>query len=104
MMEGKKYLGKRSIKGATNDYFIFENWFDSNRSDKCAMNVGNGMVYMVKTNTRVLCMDTINNMKNYRPGVPHLALNSKSTVPKDRMLIYIGYKYNSRMVLSFVDT
>ena len=46
------------------ELFIFESWFDSERSSKAAMYVGSNIINMVKTNTNVLK----DNTKNIRNG------------------------------------
>ena len=68
------------------------------------MNVGADMFGMVKTNTKVLCKDTIYKITKYCPGGSYLLLKRKCVVPRDRFLISIGYKYNARQFLSFIDT
>ena len=59
---------------------------------------------MVKTNTKGFCKDTIEQLTKGWPGGSFLALRSKTMVPGGRLLIYIGYKYNVREVLSFIVT
>ena len=44
-------MDKRNIKGATKDYFLFENWFASKRSSEAAMYVGSDIIDILKTNT-----------------------------------------------------
>ena len=59
---------------------------------------------MVKTNTKVLCKDTIKNITNDWTGGYYLTLKRNYTVTRYRMLIAIGYKYNKKNDLSFVTT
>ena len=54
---------------------------------------------MVKTNTKGLCKNTIDNIKNYLPVGSYLMLSSKPVVPGSRPLISIGCKYHTRKVL-----
>ena len=68
-VEEKKVLGQRDVKGDTRDYFILESWFASKRLDGTDMYVGADMVGMVKTNTKVLFKDNIENIKKDWPGV-----------------------------------
>ena len=56
-MEVTKGLGKRNRKGATRDFF--GSWFASKRSDEAVMDVGYGVIGMIKTNTKVFCKDTV---------------------------------------------
>ena len=62
------------------------------------------MIGMVKTNTKVLCKDTIENLTKDFPGGSYLVLERKSVVSGDRMLISIGYNYNTWKVLSLIST
>ena len=50
------------------------------------------LIGMVKTKTKVLCKDTIDELTKDWPGGSYLVLRRKSMVPRDRPLIYIGYK------------
>ena len=61
VIETTKGSGKRNAKGATNDCFIFESWFSSKRSAYAAISVGEDKLCMVKPNTKVLCMEGIEN-------------------------------------------
>ena len=62
------------------------------------------LIGMVKTNTKGLCKETIEKLTKDWPGGSYLVLRSNHMVPGDRPLIDIGYKYNSRKVLSFIVT
>ena len=55
-------LGQRNIKCATKDCLLFESGFASNISYEAVMDVGSEIVGIFKTNTKVLCKDTINNL------------------------------------------
>ena len=59
MMEATKGIGKKSIKGRTNDCFLFDSWFASNKTAEDVMGVGSELIGMVKTNTKGLFEDTI---------------------------------------------
>ena len=102
-MEATKGLFKRNAKGDKNDCFLFESWFASKRSAEDVINVGADMIGMVKNNKKGFCKDTINNMTKYRPGGSYLIPKMKSTVPGERPLIDIGYKYNAQKVLYFIN-
>ena len=56
---------------------------------------------MAKTNKKGFCKDTIEKLTKNWPGVSYLVLSSKPMVPRDRLLIAIGWKYNAQKVLSF---
>ena len=64
--------------------------------------VGAELIGMMKTNTKGLCKETIGKLTKDWPGGYYLVLRSKPIVPRDRPLIYIGYKYNAQKVLSFI--
>ena len=66
--------------------------------------MGAELIGMVKTNTKGLCKETIENLTKKWPGGSYLVLRSKPMVPGGRPLIAIGYKYNARKVLSFIVT
>ena len=59
---------------------------------------------MVKTNTKLFFMATIVNITKYWPGGYYVVLRSNTMVPEVRPIIYIGYNYNVRKVLSFSVT
>ena len=61
-------------------------------------------IFMVKTNTKVFCKDTIEKLSKDWPGGSYIVLKSKHMVPGERSLIAIGYKYNVRRVVSFIVT
>ena len=102
--EGTKGLGQRNGKGATKDFFIFDCWFASKRSDEASIYVGDDIIDMVKINTKIFCKDNIENLINYWQRGSYLVLKSKPMVPGDRQLIAIGYNYNSQKILSLVAT
>ena len=68
------------------------------------MELGAELISKVKTNTKVLCKEKIQKLTKNWPGGSYLVLRSKPMVPGGRPLIAIGYKYNSRKVLSFIVT
>ena len=68
------------------------------------MEIGSELIGTVKTNTKVFCKETIENLTKDWPGGSYLVLRSKPMVPGYRPLIAIGYKYNARKVLSFIVT
>ena len=68
------------------------------------MDVGAEIIGMVKTNIKGLCKETIDNMAKDWPGGSYLALNRKCMVPRDRLIMTIGYNYNTYKFLYFVST
>ena len=68
------------------------------------MELGAKLIGMVKTNTKVFCKETIENLTKNCPGGSYPVLSSKPMVPGGRPLIAIGYKYNARKVISFIVT
>ena len=90
IMGATKGLGQRGIKWSTKDYFIFDSWFYSKRLVEYSMGIGTDMVGMVTTNTKGLCKDTIDNIKNDCPGASYLTPKRKYVVPGDRLIIDKG--------------
>ena len=68
------------------------------------MEVGDELIGIVKTNTKGLCKDTIENLTKDWPGGPYLVLSNNLIVPVGRPIIYIGYNYNSQKVIYFIVT
>ena len=68
------------------------------------MDIGVDLNGMVKTNTKGLCKEIIDNITKYWPGSFYLLLRSKPMVPGGRTIIDIGYKYNVREIISFIVT
>ena len=68
------------------------------------MEVGTEFIGMVKTNNKLFCKEIIEKLTKDWSGGYYLVLRSKPMVPGGRPLIAIGYKYNTRKVLSFIVT
>ena len=83
-------------------FFRFDRWFASKKAVEAVIEVGAKLIGMVKTNTKVFCKDTIENLKRYCPGGSYLVLGSKPMLPRYRPLIDIGYKYNAWKILSLL--
>ena len=66
------------------------------------MEVSAELIGVVKTNTKGLCKYTIEKRTNDWTGGSYLVLSSKPMVPRGRLRIAGGYKYNARKVLSFI--
>ena len=56
----------------------------------------------MKTNTKVFFKAAIEGLMKYWPGVSYIVLRSNVMVPGERLIISIGYRYNSGKVLSFI--
>ena len=66
------------------------------------MGVVADIIGVVKTNTKGLCKETIDNPKNYWQVGSYLVLRSKPMVPRGRKIIDIGDKYNVGEVIYFI--
>ena len=103
-MKATKGIGRKYRKGATKDCFIVDSWFPSKKLAEAAMEVGDELIGIVKTNTKGFCKETIENITKDWPGSSYLMLRSKPMVPVGRPLLAIGYKYNTWKVLYFIVT
>ena len=54
IMEATKGLDHRYLKGATNDCFIFDSWFEPKSLEESTTDVSAHMVVMIKINTKGL--------------------------------------------------
>ena len=61
-MEATKGIGQKYRKQATEDYLLFDSWLYSKESTEYATEVGTKLVDMIKTNTKGLCKDKIDNL------------------------------------------
>ena len=95
MTEATKGVGQRDTKGDTKDFFISDSWFSSNNLAESATDIGEYMIGMVKIDTKGFFKDTIQNITNDCPGYSYLVLRSKTMIPRGRLIIAIGYKYNT---------
>ena len=59
---------------------------------------------MFKTNTTLLCKDTIEKLEKDWPGVSYLMLKKRSMAPGDRPIISVVYNYNVQKVFYFIST
>ena len=103
MMEATKGICKKYIKGGKKDCFLFDSWFASKKAAEAAIEVCTKFIGMVKKNTKGFCKETIENITKDWPGGSYLVLRINPMVPRDKPLISIGCKYNTRKVLSFID-
>ena len=99
IVEDKKELGQRYLKGAMRYCFIFDSCFSSKKLSEVVMDIGAYIIFMVKTNTKIFCKESIEKPKKDWMGVSCLVFNRKSAVIRDRPIIAIGYKHNAHMVL-----
>ena len=102
--EEKKGIGQKYRKRAKKDCLIFDGWLSSNKAEEAAMEVGAQLVCIVKTNTKGFFKENIEKLTNYWSGGSYLVLRSNHMVPRGRLLIAIGYKYNVRKVIYFIVT
>ena len=102
MTEATKWIGQKSVKGGTKDFFLFDSWFDYKKASESAMELGDEFIGVVKTNTKGFCKETIKKLTKYCLGGYYLVLRIKPMVPGGRPLISIGYKYNGWKVLFFI--
>ena len=103
-MEEIKGIGQKSIKGGTNDCFIFDSFFASNNTAEASMEVCAELIGTVKTNTKGFCKDTIDKITKDQPRGSYLVLRIKPMVSGDIPHISIGYRYNAQKFLSFIVT
>ena len=62
MMEATKGIGQKSIEGGTNNCFLFDSWFASKKAAEAAMEIGDDLIGMVKTNTKGFCKESIDKL------------------------------------------
>ena len=62
MMEAKKGLYQRGVKRDTNYVFIFDIWIASKSFAEAVVDAGADMIGMVKTNTKIFCKYTNENL------------------------------------------
>ena len=94
IMEAKKGLGQRYVKGDMKDCFLFKIQFFSKKLAEYGMDVGTDIIGLVNKNTKLFSKGAINNMTKDCPGGYFLMLKSKIIVPGYRPLISIDYNYN----------
>ena len=58
----------------------------------------------VKTSHEVFCLTTLEKLIKYWPGGSYLVMRITPRFPVEITLLDIGYKYNSRKVLGFINT
>ena len=70
--------------------------------EESAIDVGAYLIDIFITNIKVFCKDTIENLTKDCPASSYLVLRRKPMVPGGRLLIDIGYKYDTCKVLFFI--
>ena len=68
------------------------------------MDIGSDFIGLVKTNTKVVFKETIKSMIKDWTGGCYLMFKSKQLITGYGPLVSIGYKYNSRKVISLIST
>ena len=68
------------------------------------MTAGVGYCGPLKTSHQGFCLAKLEDLMKYWPGGSYLVMKSNPIFPGGISLLYIGYKYNYRKVLVFIDT
>ena len=92
-------MGQRALKGSTRHCFLFENWFSSKKASEAAASIGFDLIGMVKTNTKGFFKATIEGLTKDWHDRSYKVFRTKNTMTGERLILAIGYKYNSRKVL-----
>ena len=87
-----------------NETFFSHSWFSGVNTAEYVMTEGVYYCGPVKTNHKGFYLDILEKLMKDCPGGSYLVINSTLRVPGGRSLMAIGYKYNSRKVLSFIAT
>ena len=82
---------------------LFDRWFTLKKLYTAIINVVEDMVVMGKTNIKGLYKDIIEKLTKHCPGLSCLVLKRKCTVPRERLIIDIGYRYNEQKVISLIS-
>ena len=91
------------MKDGSMTTLIDDAWFGSVRATVEAADRGMECIYQVKTNHGLFPKDFIEKHLKDAPGGTHMVL--KGTHPSSgHKLVAIGYRYNSKVTLSFVTT
>ena len=77
MKKSTKGIGHRHIKGATKDFLIFGSFLSSKNLEESEMDFGAELICMVKTNTKIFCKETIENLTKDWPGGAYIVLRNK---------------------------
>ena len=88
----------------SNDTYFDDICFSSVKTAEEAMAVGVNYYVPVKTSHKVFCLATLENLTKYWLGGSYIVMKSNKRVPSGRPLLEIGYTYNYRKVLGFIDT
>ena len=95
LMEEMKGMGQIYLNGSTRDFFLFDSWFLSKKTEGAASSIGVDFIGMVKTNTKQSCKAMIEGLTKYWPGRSYIVLRSKPIVQRERRLLAIRYKYDA---------
>ena len=69
MMEATEGIGQKSRKVGTKDCLLFDNWFDSKKTEESALEVDAKLIGMLKKNTKGLYKDNSKSFTKDWPGV-----------------------------------
>ena len=83
----------------SNDTYFDDSWFSG-------VKTAEGVDYYrtIKTSRKVFLLAVLEKFTKECPGGSHIFMKSDPIVPGGRPLMSIGYKYNYRNVLGFIDT
>ena len=87
-----------------NDTYFADIWFSSVKTAEEAMAAGVDYCGPVNTSHKGFCLAMLENLMKDWPGGSYLVMRITPRVPVGRPLLAIGYKYNYRKVLRFIDT
>ena len=86
-----------------NTYFA-DSWFSYIKTAEEMAASGVDYCGPVKTSHKGFCLATLEKLMKYWPGGSYLVLKSTPIFPRERPILDIGCKYNSRKVLGFIVT
>ena len=79
--------------------YFSDSWFSYVKTAEKMAAAGVDYCRPVKTSHRGFCSSTLEKLTRDWPGGSYLVLKSTPRFPGERLLLPIGYKYNSRKVL-----
>ena len=90
-------------KLTSNDIYFADIWFSGVKTDEEVMAQRFDCCRPVKAIHKGFCLSTLEKLMKYWPGGSYLAMKITPRVSGGRPLMAIGYKYNSVIVLGFID-
>ena len=95
---------KGYVQLASNYTYFSDSWFSGVTTAEEALAKGVNYYGPVKNIEKGFCLDTLEKLMKYQPVGSYLVMKSTPKFPDGRPLMAIGYKHNSRKVLSFIAT